>query len=518
MTEQSLINNTNKPLSRNLNESQQAAVDYRAGHLLIVAGPGTGKTHTLIHRISHLVDETDGQQGVLAITFTNKAALEMRERLNVQSLENDRMFVGTFHQFCLKLVLEYSDLLDLPEQFTVADPHQILEYYAHTLPNLSKRQIKDRLNEISQFKSELNADQMPAELMEYSEILCQNRCIDFDDVLLKALELFEAHESVRSVIHSRYTYVFVDEYQDINAVQHALLKELVGDISILTAIGDPNQAIYGFRGSDVRYFDSFVQDFPEAHVLELSDNYRSGRNILSASSQVITIDNKFKVPELTANLYSAGRLTIHQALTQKAEAEYVVHQIERLIGGTSMFSQDSGRVSGCEEVDVSFGDIAVLYRLNSQRHALVTAFDRSGIPYEVSVKSADDDMDDVCPSRYISIDSKCEKVSLMSIHASKGLEFSVVFMVGCEEKLIPLDLINLSSDVAEERRLFYVGMTRAKHYLYLVNAQRRILFGESYAAQPSRFLRDIEEDLKNYQRNEMRVKKSKKSDQQLNLF
>ncbi|MBI4550810.1 MAG: ATP-dependent helicase, partial [Candidatus Latescibacteria bacterium] len=469
-----------------------------------------------------------------------------------------------------------------------------------------------------------------------------------------------ANELIAAELRAAYQFVFVDEYQDINAAQHALLKELVRDGVQLTAIGDPNQAIYGFRGAESKFFVSFPADFPGATVLSLSANYRSAVDLLAASEQVIRKSGLPDVPPLVATLSHQGCLTIHEAATDRAEAEYVVHQVEKLVGGTSLFSQDSGRVAREVEAERSFGEVAVLYRLNAQRGLLEEAFQRSGIPYQVSgdrpliaqpgvsevtaflrlshsaavtpeaarrllasvVEGIGEKTASECEARWrkvaasVAVDSlrallksrtllsdraraglsgllqgidatagqlrtsgisaalqsllalpdwlavfsadpaaeerlhklirlarlhtdvtayldhillhgdaepvglDSERVSLLTLHAAKGLEFSVVFIVGCEQQLLPLQLPDRDSDSDEERRLFYVGMTRAKERLYLVRAKRRSLFGRTYETEPSPFLSDIAEALKQYEYPETlsRPRAAKENTQQLNLF
>jgi len=266
----------------------------------------------------------------------------------------------------------------------------------------------------------------------------------------------------------------------------------------------------------VAFFNSFADDFKGAKTLALSENYRSSQNLLSASTQVIAKAGDIHVSPLTAKLFSQGRLIIKECPTERAESEFVVHNIEKVVGGTSMFSQDSGRVDTDEEGEVSFGDIAVLYRLKAQNYALKEAFERSGIPYSVSGKKEDEDT--ICPQRGEDVKFEAEKVSLMTLHAAKGLEFSVVFIVGCEENLLPLSLLEMKSDKEEERRLFYVGMTRAKSRLFLVRAKKRRLFGREYNFSESPYLLDIEEELKEYERSVLRRKRLKEEDQQMKMF
>lgn len=572
-------------IATQLNPAQARAVDHNGGHLLIIAGPGTGKTHTLISRIIRLTDELKTGVKVLAITFTNKAAREMRERLS--SLKEDAgplVTVGTFHAFCLGLLRRYIKHTNLPEGFRVASPDEI-EPLVRPALDIPAKDLKGFLCEISRWKS-FNPDQTkPARLKEYNDILRGHGLIDFDDLMSAALILLSNNEKVAQEIRRTYQFICVDEYQDLNAIQNAFLKELVKEGVQLTAIGDPNQAIYGFRGSDVRFFHDFDRDFPGATLQMLRENYRSTENLLAASSQVIAAgrDRSLNL-EAIAHIHAQGRLVVQESPTDKAEAEFVVHQIESLLGGTSMFSRDSGRVKTTALTQCSFGDIAVLYRLNAQKNALKEALERSGIPYQVSgdrsfglsreaaqalkhyaaqtkpadasellrtfaqssqgrdileadkklaedweeilnfsigIKTLDELFDALCLQKPEDrFDFNVEKVSLMTLHASKGLEFPVVFVTGCEEGLLPLNVAGMSSDPEEERRLFYVGMTRAKGTLYLTRAQRRFLFGQPCHFPPSKFLSDIREDLKAYEYLQQKARKTLKAedDRQMTLF
>ena len=524
-----------------VNSSQQQAIIHKGSHLLIVAGPGTGKTHTLTYRIAHVAQELNSDQKILAITFTNKAANEMRERLLVLFPEGkDVVTLGTFHSFCLEFLREYIQLTDLPKEFRVASTEEIESLSRRLWPERKARECQEVLEEISRWKSTkftplpnpphkgegiLNNRKSQVDL--YNRTLREEGMLDFDDLLLETVNLLEANEELRIETQRKYSFIFVDEYQDINCVQHELLRILTMGAGLdavdlnrrtssparvtsvfLTAIGDPNQAIYGFRGADVRFFESFPNDFPGAVVFHLIENYRSAANLLKASGQVINKENTFDVPELTARIYTEGRLTVYEAATDKAEAEYVVHEIEKLVGGTSLFSQDSRRVDHDTQARHSFGDIAVLYRLNAQSILLDKAFYRSGIPYQTAHDPHGD-----------SLDPRAEKVNLMTLHAAKGLEFPVVFIVGCEENILPLQLENLTSDQNEERRLFYVGMTRAKERLYLLRARRRAIFGKFYENKPSPFLEDIEEQLKAYEQTQYKLSaKNKKEQEQMMLF
>jgi len=501
-----------------LNQAQEQAVRHKGSHLLIVAGPGTGKTHTLTCRIIHLIEQLKKDERILAITFTQKAAGEMRDRISkYQTPPAKNITLGTFHSFCLDSLRQNIHHTSLPPDFQIAAPDIIDKTLPELWPNLSVKERKNSLEQINQWKSTEVKKPMSEKVGEYNRFLRSRGYLDFDDILTEFLALLKKNHQVQEQVRKIFKFIFVDEYQDINPPQHAILKILVGEGNLLTAIGDPNQAIYGFRGSDVSFFESFQKDFPGAAVLELSENYRSAENLLKASGQVIAKGRRFTVPPLTAKIFLEGRLTMHEAPTDKAEAEYVVHQIERLIGGTSMFSMDSGRVANHEESAAGFADIAILYRLNSQRRVLEEALGRSGIPYRVSGDKPF--YQTVIPLEEDSSDDNNQKVSLMTLHASKGLEFPIVFIIGCEHNIIPLSFGDLKSDVEEERRLFYVGMTRAKQKLYLLNAKRRCLYGKLYDTTASPFLADIAEELKAFEEIQKKIFQKKSSrEKQMDLF
>ncbi len=498
-----------------LNPSQLKAVVYQGDHLLITAGPGTGKTHTLTQRILKDISALPSGEKVLAITFTNKAALEMQHRLVQQSADMSKIFVGTFHSFCLQFLRQHYREDGLPADVQVASTEEVESLTKELWPQHSVSQRRDLLQRISRWKSVEFLQPFPEQVTAYNKFLRQHKRLDFDDLLLEALKLMSFNPSLLKETQETYRHIFVDEYQDINPLQHTLLKALAGPGVTLTVIGDPNQAIYGFRGSDVRFFESFRDDFPGAENLSLQDNYRSAQNLLTASGQVMAGSRFAYLSGLNAQVYDEGHLIIHESPTDKAEAEYVVHEVEKLVGGTSMFSHDSARVGKEQAAEQGFGDIAVLYRLNAQKNLLKEALERSGIPYEISGdKSVKEELLPRGDDKY---QERSERVALMTVHASKGLEFPVVFIVGCEENILPLNIEGLTSDTEEERRLFYVGMTRAKRRLYLVRAQRRLLYGKTFENPPCPFLADIEEELKAYHRAQDR-RRVKKEDNQLDLF
>lgn len=573
------------------------AVDHEAGHLLIVAGPGTGKTHTLAYRIARLSRGLQSGRRALAITFTHKAAEELKERLAKHFPDvREKVFAGTFHSFCLSYLRDHIRDTDLPPELNIATAHDLERLAGELWPDEPKRQIKKKLQAVIERKTRGSGGEISGDVAAYNAILKANALLDYDDLLLEAGKLLSSsprgafgrgEPACRVAQETEFAHVFVDEYQDINALQHALLKELVRLGACLTAIGDPHQAIYSFRGADVSFFERFAADFQGAVILPLSDHYRSAPNLLKASGQIVTRETPL-ICAVTAGIYRQGRLSVYDAPTDKAEAEYVVHQIEKMVGGTSMFSHDSGRVSAPSPAQRSFQDIAVLYRLNAQKIVLEEALERHGIPYQTSddrpfvelapvpdlvallKNTGDTDVlngdlqalmaklpqtaagekifNDRRPAwqknveRFIrmsrrfnhagefldylalqqpedAVERRAESVHLLTLHASKGLEFPVVFIVGCEQNLLPLSIENMVSDPREERRLFYVGMTRAKEDLFLTHARRRRLFGQWMSNPPSPYLNDIEHQLKEYdQARPPRRRKAKPESSQLEFF
>jgi DNA helicase-2/ATP-dependent DNA helicase PcrA len=554
-----------------LNDAQWQAVVDPAKHLLITAGPGTGKTHTLVHRIAYFSSKLQGQEHILAITFTNKASEEMRQRL-ASSFQKDLSLVTacTFHSFCLSCLREFISFTNLPQDFQIASALDIEETVKEIWNEASRKERHQRLQEISRTKNFI-LKEPSVHLSAYNQQLRKNNLLDFDDILWEALCLFRDNKEVLKAIQNRYRYIFVDEYQDINYAQHQILKLLAQGNVGLTAIGDPHQAIYGFRGSDVRFFHDFLKDFPSAVSLSLCENYRSSENLIEAAQQVIIQGQSFDVSPLIARMHAQGRLVIYQAATERAEAEYIVHEIEKLVGGTSMFSKDSKRVSPQAEAYASFGDIGILCRMNAQRTVLEESLRRSSMPFYLSAdkplceeedvvallpdllkmknkskveilsyfselkekgnnnlerlmnlaeqsKSAADFLDRLFLEReHETFTHHVEKISLLTLHAAKGLEFPIVFIAGCEDGILPLGRRGEEPNIEEERRLFYVGMTRAKRALYLTWAGKRVLYGKTRLCKVSPFVLDIEERLKKYEESSPKARK-KQNNHQLNFF
>ena len=639
------------PWLTGLNPAQRAAATHATGPLAIVAGPGTGKTRTLTVRIAHLVRALGaGPASILVLTFTHKAADELRERLGelLPRYAVDELFAGTFHQLGARLLDEFGAAAGIPRPFAIFDEADRRALLKQCFPTLSARQARDALAAISAAKNGLPAPleeslrgapssaerstgfdppalpgllAMPdlASLRDrYDSALAAAGALDLDDLVARTVQVLGSDAAVRRILQQRYRWISVDEYQDVNAAQYRLLRLLAGGGANLCVIGDPDQAIYGFRGADRRFFLSFGADFAGAETLRLDRNYRSAQTILTAAGQVIARNPGQRATRLTAEHESQVKLDVYRAPTDRAEAEYVVHQVERMVGGTSYFSLDSGRVEDDGLTgNRSFADFAVLYRLNAQARLLEEAFDRSGIPFQTAgatplaeqppvrdilallwltetpasrlhwrrvlaagaASSSEEELArflaQLSAARHASVaervaaaaegwaalrgrgyddaelervtrlqrradaaragmrefltaaalqsetdryDERADRVALMSLHAAKGLEFPVVFIVGCEEGLLPYLPPNRAADPAEERRLFYVGMTRARQRLFLIHAARRLLFGQRRENHVSAFVTDIETALREAGQAPRRPRQPAADHLQLSLF
>ncbi len=359
----------------------------------------------------------------------------------------------------------------------------------------------------------------------------------------------------------------MDEFQDVDEIQYRLVGLIASDKANICVIGDPDQSIYRFRGADVHFFGQFQKDYPEAPLVQLRRNYRSTRTIVEAATQMIAPASLVENRMLHALVDDLSRIEINECASEQVEANFVVQTVERLIGGSSFFEIDSGRVQGEAEQALSFSDFAVLYRADFQTTALVAAFERSGIPYQKrshnqlheqpfvqdlvnqmlrsppetpisdrlelaigkqnrkpNAAPTEDRLDSPVEAaiverlRKMAIeyggrfeafvselytgveidlwDPRAERVSLLTLHASKGLEFPVVFIVGCEDGLLPLKWSSpTQEEIAEERRLLFVGMTRARNRLFLSYAGRRNIRGQIRQRIPSPFLKSIQEKL-----------------------
>jgi DNA helicase-2/ATP-dependent DNA helicase PcrA len=567
-----------------LDQDQRAAAAAVDGPLLIIAGPGSGKTRTLTHRIAHLVKEQGIEPSAcLAVTFTRRASLEMRERL--QKLLDDQaeaVPIHTFHSLGQTILQEQPTAAGLPPSFRVADDLERTELLKALL-DLSSRKAKSLLQAISRAKrsGQRGSDEAAAALEVYQPELVRRGLVDFDDLVGLTVRLLRNKPEIAERYHQRYRWISVDEFQDIDEQQYRLVRLLApSDNANLCAIGDPDQAIYGFRGADAASFERFREDYPAAPTVTLARNYRSSGSIVRAACEVIEGGGEERGESAVAVRDMAERLTIHRAPSDSAEAEFVVHSIERMIGGHSFFSLDSGRSSDSEATELAFADFAVLYRTETQAAAIVEALERSGMPYKkhnhellieqaaaqailhrvdpkagtsarTELKAAaaqvmrnaeieeireleamlqqllalalscHDRLDwflDAVPlaTEADCFDPRADRVSLLTLHAAKGLEFKVVFVTGMEDGVLPLRFGEIEEEaLAEERRLAYVGMTRAMDRLFLTRAAERMWRGSRRPLPPSPFLDAIGQELANRSASEVR---RRKADQQLSLF
>lgn len=374
-----------------LNPEQLAAVEAPPAPLLIVAGPGTGKTRTLAHRAAHLIkNHGAAPESVLAVTFTNKAAGELRERISALLDEKSGVTVATFHALGLMLLTEAADGKPL-SVISEADRLAFVEK-ALAACGVSDAKPADVAEKISRAKDRVwipvaepgfGEGLDPEVFSAYQGILARNRALDTDDLLYRTVRMLESKPDFREACQRRFRHVLVDEYQDVSASQYRLVRALCPVGASLAVIGDPDQAIYGFRGADVGYFSRFVHDYPEAQVVELSRNYRSSDNILRAASRIVEKGRLWKPQKpLESGIPGKSPIRLSCSASPAAEAETIVAAIENMVGGTSHFSVDSGR-AGADRQNIGFGDFAVLVRIKALFGPLSEAFARSGIPFEI---------------------------------------------------------------------------------------------------------------------------------------
>jgi len=621
-------------LLSDLNEAQQRAVENPGGPLLVVAGPGTGKTRTLTTRIAYLVKEKGADpSSIAAITFTHRAANEMKDRLArlLDETQVSRCFIGTFHAFGLEIIKQEAKAFDLKGEPVLYDEDDRFALFRETMKELYQDKGKYPVAKVRKaLEQRLNRGLKLCGLEEgfdlnelnklYSRKKQAEGAVDFDDLLVLPIRLFNEDPGKLAAYRKKWRHIFVDEYQDVNAIQVEMIKLLGDQAETVMAIGDPDQAIYSFRGSDVRYFHDFNKVFKDSKTVHLENNYRSSLTIISASGQVISSNkDRLKSAKAARGMGEDGLCLEMSALrTEKDEARFISQKIEMLAGGLGNYGHENSSRIVADEESFSFDEIAVLYRLNAQARVIRLALDKAGIPLrqvgtdkksldlyermvlasarlslnpgcrvswrllealretrmpskkeEVKIRTSRSDasgdtafhfaaktltksMPDIEDNLFIAVDSllkrlvqsgveidaflsgapliykedpfvaRSQKVTLSTLHASKGLEFSVVFIAGLEEGIVPYirkDEIDKKAAIEEERRLLYVGMTRAQKRLFLLRSSGRFLFGERLKGEPSPFLKDISNDLVNFVRESRRPKKKGKEDNgQMSLF
>jgi DNA helicase-2/ATP-dependent DNA helicase PcrA len=560
-----------------LDPEQHAIVTHDGGPLLVVAGPGAGKTRVLTHAIAHRIGGGLPPEQCLALTFTRRARDELSERLGVLigAEAAARVAVATFHGLGLLILREQCKLLGLDAGLKVADERTRKE----VLRSLSVGGSLAALGSTIAAAKRTGASS-PAEdealAAEYDAALRERGLVDVDDLVTLPVALLDADPSLAESYRSRWTDIFVDEYQDVDEQQYRLLRRLTSPASRICAIGDPDQAIYGFRGGDVGYFLRFQSDFDSAPTVRLSRSYRSAPTIVRSAMQLIRpgtlVPGRELVPARTD--IPDGPVVVHAVADERAEAETVAASIETMLGGASFHALDSRAVDGRDRAlhQLSFADFAVLYRTSSQAAAIGEALARRGFPFQrrsharlaelpgvpeilaaispaptlasVSVSVADvlaeavglalaacdggpsadaaapavaraavrgaadvlgplaarcgADLDKFLDEIAIGAevdawDPRADRITLLTLHAAKGLEFPVVFIAGCDDGLLPLrPWHGAEIDYAEERRLLFVGLTRATTRLELLTAAKRTMRGEVTECSPSPFLSSID--------------------------
>lgn len=584
--------------AQELNEDQLKAVTHTSGPLLILAGAGSGKTRALTYKAAYLLDEhTISPENLLLMTFTNKAAHEMQERLH--SLVGYRLpFAGTFHSFCAKLLRRYGDAIGIGNDFVIYDTQDQLQLLKsiYKRMNLDPKTLKigSSLHAISSAKNELiypleyasfahgSVQRDIAQIYKaYNEQLRSNHALDFDDLLVESVNLFQENESLRSKFQDQFVHVLIDEYQDTNKAQYQLTKLLTAKHRNVCVVGDASQAIYSWRGADYRNLDLLKQDFPDLTVLRLERNYRSTATILEAAYAVISHNTLHPILKLWTSDEGGSPITIYEANSEYDEINHIVSDIRQkeiplkevailyrtnaqsrvieevlmreaipyvLVGGTKFYERKEVKdvLSFLRLILNPFDEVSLnrVVKLGKRRYArfalwaqtaskqltplelfdqvlsvtdFLKDFDKDN-PEELSrienvqelrsVASTFDNLGEflenvalveqdtkgkglVTPNAKIKRDNP-DAVVLMTMHASKGLEFDAVFLVGMEEGIFPhsRSLID-KAELEEERRLCYVGMTRAKKHLSLSFATTRVYFGTRTHNVISRFIEEI---------------------------
>jgi DNA helicase-2/ATP-dependent DNA helicase PcrA len=653
-----------KEILERLNPPQREAVSHLTGPLLILAGAGSGKTRVLAHRVAYLVATSYKPWQIVAVTFTNKAATEMRQRIAglIGEEAAREATIGTFHAICARILRRDGEAIGLTRSFTIYDRADQVALVKGVLKRLDldeKRfgpagmlawigQRKDELADVSTaMKQAANYyDETAARVYEaYQRQLTEDDAVDFDDLLMRVVTLFEEHPKVLERYQGRWQQILVDEYQDTNRAQYLICRQLAAKHRNLSVVGDDDQSIYSWRGADLRNILDFENDYPDAKVVKLEQNYRSTQTILDAAHSVVSRNAGRKDKRLWTDRGTGTQITLFDAYNEYEEAEFVARQVEKLVGGAKRGGMAALLTSRADDEDGSlrYGDIAVTYRINAQSRVIEESLMRFGIPYQLVggvrfyerrevkdalayLRLARNSADRVALLRIINVPARGigaktveelnawaeardvslweavlaaeqnpnlaarsraqlgvfadlmrglmemaqaqppsalfdaaversglqaaiqdgtddgeerwtnllelrghaaefdeiaapeglarfleevalvsdqdeledvpDRVTLITLHAAKGLEFPVVMIVGMEEGLLPhRRALEDERELEEERRLAYVGMTRAMDRLYLVHAHHRSTYGVGAQSDPSRFLAELPDDL-----------------------
>ncbi|MCI6138889.1 DNA helicase PcrA [Clostridium sp.] len=630
-----------------LNPMQKEAVLHTEGPLLILAGAGSGKTRVLTHRVAYLIDEKGvNPWNILAITFTNKAAGEMRDRVDkLVGFGAESIWVSTFHSTCVRILRRYIEYLGYSANFTIydGDDQKTLMKQVFKTLDVDTKQFKERavLGAISSAKDKLvepeefllNAGQdfrlkrIGEIYKEYQKQLRGNNALDFDDLIVKTVELFQNSPEALNYYQERFKYIMVDEYQDTNQAQFKLISLLAAKYKNLCVVGDDDQSIYRFRGADIENILSFENAFPGARVIKLEENYRSTKNILNAANGVIRNNRGRKDKTLWTANEAGAFIQFRQFDTARDEADFVARQLRdsgfsyqdqavlyrtnaqsrlieercifynvpyRLVGGVNFYQRREIKdiLAYLKTIANGVDDLSVLRIINVPKRGIgattmgrVTAFasehgmslyaaltearmipglgkaaekigkfigqmegyramalsesfrireliegilDETGYREELEAEgeieaqtrlenieelvnkavSYEEDSEHPTLDEFLeqvalvadidSMDESEERVTLMTLHSAKGMEFSKVYLAGMEDGLFP-SMMSINADdrteLEEERRLCYVGITRAKQELVMTSARQRMVNGETHYCKPSRFVEEVPREL-----------------------
>jgi len=577
-----------------LNSQQKKAVFYSNGPSIILAGAGSGKTRVLIYKVAYLIDQCKVHpSSILMITFTNKAATEMKERIVRLALNNSNLgFIGTFHSFCASVLRRFGYLLNYDREFLIYDEEDQLSIIKEILKEFKNEKLSPHyfLEAISyaknhlitpekylDFDSSFRRDQIAQVYKNYQKRLKKNKAMDFDDLLMNVVLLWRKEKKTLEYYQEKLKYILVDEFQDTNFTQFELIKLLGKKYQNLTVVGDFSQSIYSWRGARLENLQKFEQEFPSTKIFYLEQNYRSSQKILDFAYQIISQNTTHPILHLVAKKKGGEDIFFYEANDQEDEAIFIAEEIIKL-----------------SKIGFLPSQIAVLYRINAQSRAIEEVFLHYGLPYiliggtrfyerkEIKdilaflrlVVNPEDEMSlkrvkNLGKKRFLKFQNSLkdlrnktkqlttneiieeifqltdylslyqinkeedfarienikelksvalnfpdlvdflqqvalveqeyyegekknigkEGVRLMTLHAAKGLEFEVVFIAGVEEGILPHSRsLEDVYQIEEERRLFYVGITRAKKKLYILYTKNRFLFGRKILSLKSRFL------------------------------
>jgi DNA helicase-2/ATP-dependent DNA helicase PcrA len=482
-------------LLESLNHAQRRAVTYTGPALVVAAGPGTGKTRALTHRLAYLMSRRGVlPQEILAVTFTRQAAGEMAGRLQLLLPDFpglERLTLKTFHALGHQILASGEG-----EARQVATEDQRRHLLRETARDhkLAFAALEKRVTAWKQaliYPENLpdgEADPAsPAAFRSYEAALAAAGLWDYEDLIARPALLLENDVSLREAYRGRFRHLLVDEYQDLNEAQYRLFRLLAGPGAEIMVIGDPDQAIYGFRGASPAYFSRTQRDWPEAEAIHFDETYRLPEPILQAAQQLRT--NGAVSKPLVTHQSGNRPLLLLEAANPEAEARAIAKEIDRLVGGLNHLALEDRNLRHQDpEGTASFKDIAVLYRLHALGPELERVLQEAGIPCQQPREGVGPEWD--------GLDLAAERVKLLSLHAAKGLEFPYVFIAGCEEGLIPWEPPGeLVADLAEERRLFYVGLTRASRQVFLSRARERLLWGQRCRPGLSPWVRELPAEL-----------------------